>query len=288
MSSKRIEILPLSPALGAEVPGIDVSRPLDDTTVTGIRGAFAEHLVLFFRDQNLTPETQVAFAGLFGPVGTYPFAEPIAGHPKVIAVVKEPHQSDNFGGIWHTDTPYLEAPSLGSVLFARDVPPQGGDTLWASGYRAWETLSEGLRATLGPLRAVQSAAKNKEKLRTGPLRGGAVQARDEAAMDVVEAEHPVARIHPVTGRTALYVSPAHTTRIAGWTEEESAPLLDFLFRHITHEDNTCRFHWTKGAVAVWDNRCTLHYPMNDYHGHRRELHRVTIEGEKPVQAGGGR
>lgn len=282
MGGTRVRLSPLAPALGAEVSGVDLSQPADDNVAAELRRALAEHLVLFLRDQALTPERLVAFAGLFGPVGAYPFAEPIAEHGQVIAIVKEAHQTTNFGGIWHTDTPYLETPSLGSVLYAREVPPFGGDTLWANGYRAWETLSDGLRAVLEPLRAVHSAAKNKAKLRTDHLKDGAMHGRDTGRMDTTEAAHPVARIHPVTGRTALYISPAHTTRFAGWTEEESAPLLDFLFRHMTHEDNTCRFRWTKGAVAVWDNRCTLHYPLNDYHGHRREMHRVTIEGEKPV------
>lgn len=277
-----MKVMPLAPALGAEISGVDLSRPLDAALADGIRQAFAEHQVLFFRGQDITPASQVEFAGLFGPVGAYPFAEPIAEHPQVIAIVKEAHQTTNFGGIWHTDTPYLEQPSLGSVLYARQVPDYGGDTMWANGYRAWETLSEGLRAVLAPLRAVQSAAKNKAKLRNDHLKDGSMTGRGAERMDVTEAAHPVARTHPVTGRKALYISPAHTTRFAGWTEEESAPLLEYLFGHLTHEDNTCRFRWTKGTVAVWDNRCTLHYPLNDYHGQRREMHRVTIDGETPA------
>lgn len=282
MSYKHISIAPLAPALGAEISGVDLSQTVDAAAADEIRRAFAEHLVLFFRDQAITPAHQVGFASLFGPVGAYPFAEPIAEHPNVIAVVKEPHQTTNFGGIWHTDTPYLEVPSLGSVLYALEVPASGGDTMWANGYRAWETLSDGLRATLEPLRAVQSAAKNKAKLRADHLKDGAMRGHNVADMDVKQAEHPVARTHPVTGRKALYVSPAHTVNFAGWTEAESAPLLDHLYRHITTEENTCRFRWTTGTVAIWDNRCTLHYPLNDYHGHRRKMHRVTIEGERPV------
>lgn len=282
MKFERINISPLAPALGAEISEIDLSQPIDNDIAEEIRRAFADYLVLFFRDQELTPESQVAFAGLFGTVGTYPFAEPIAENPKVIPVVKEPHQTTNFGGIWHTDTPYLEQPSLGSVLYAREVPVSGGDTMWASGYRAWETLSEGLREALEPLRAVQSAAKNKAELRADHLKGGSMQGQNMEAMDERQAEHAVARTHPVTGRKALYISPAHTTHFVGWTEAESAPLLDYLFSHITREENTCRFRWTKGAVAVWDNRCSLHYPLNDYHGQRREMHRVTIDGERPV------
>lgn len=282
MKFEQITVAPLAPALGAEVSRVDLSQPINDTTADEIRRAFADYLVLFFRDQELTPEGQVAFAGLFGPVGAYPFAEPIAEHPQVIPIIKEAHQTTNFGGIWHTDTPYLKQPSLGSVLHAREVPPFGGDTMWANGYRAWETLSEGLRATLEPLRAVQSAAKNKAELRADHLKDGAMRGHNIEEMDLRRAEHPVARTHPVTGRKALYVSPAHTTNFVGWTEAESAPLLDYLFSHITAEENTCRFRWSRGTVAVWDNRCSLHYPLNDYHGHRREMHRVTIDGERPA------
>lgn len=282
MRFERITVAPLAPALGAEVSRVDLSQPINDTTADEIRRAFANYLVLFFRDQELTPEGQVAFAGLFGPVGAYPFAEPIAEHPQVIPIIKEAHQTTNFGGIWHTDTPYLEQPSLGSVLHAREVPPFGGDTMWANGYRAWETLSEGLRATLEPLRAVQSAAKNKAELRADHLKDGAMRGHNIEEMDVRRAEHPVARTHPVTGRKALYVSPAHTTNFVGWSEAESAPLLNYLFSHFTAEENTCRFRWSRGTVAVWDNRCSLHYPLNDYHGHRREMHRVTIDGERPA------
>lgn len=282
MDYERIGVRPLAPALGAEISGVDLAKPIDEAVADEIRRAFAEYLVLFFREQELTPDRQVAFAGLFGPVGAYPFAEPIPGHPQVIAIVKEPHQTTNFGGIWHTDTPYLETPSLGSVLYALEVPECGGDTVWANGYRAWESLSEGLRATLAPLRAVQSAAKNKAKLRADHLQDGSMRGHNVETMDVQQAEHPVARTHPVTGRKALYVSPAHTTNFVGWTEAESAPLLDYLYGRITAEENTCRFRWTKGSVAVWDNRCSLHYPLNDYHGKRRALHRVTIEGERPA------
>lgn len=282
MTGTQLDITPLAPALGAEIGGVDLSRPLDDATAAEIRSAFHDYQVIFFRDQALTPNAQVAFAGLFGPVGTYPFAAPIPDHPNVIAVVKEPHQTTNFGGVWHTDTPYLARPSLGSALYALAVPAYGGDTLWASTYRAWDTLSDGMRATLAPLKAVHSAARNKAVLRADHLKDGAMRGRNEDEMDAAEAAHPVARTHPETGRTALYVSPAHTTRFADWTEAESAPVLDFLFRHMTAEENTCRFRWTPGALALWDNRCTLHYPLNDYPGRRREMHRVTIEGDAPV------
>ena len=282
MNYRRIEVEKLAPALGAEISGVDLSKPLDDETAGEIRRAFTEYLVLFFRDQEPTAKDLVAFAGLFGPVGTYPFAEPVAEHPQVIAIIKEPHQTTNFGGIWHTDTPYLKRPSLGSVLYAREIPPVGGDTIWANMYLAWERLPAGRREMLAPLRAVQSASKNKEKLRADHIATGRMTGRDLGAMDVKQAEHPVARTHPVTGRKALYVSPAHTTKLSGMSEAESAPILEELFAHATRDEFTCRFRWTRGSLAVWDNRCTLHYPLNDYHGCRREMHRVTIDGEMPV------
>lgn len=282
MNDKLIAVTPLAPALGAEVSGVDLSRPLDDDAVAEIRRAFRDFLVLFFRGQSLTPDALVAFARLFGPVGTYPFAEPIPDHPNVIAIVKEPHQTTNFGGIWHSDTPYLERPSLGSVLYAREVPPAGGDTLWANMHLAWERLPAERREMLAPLRAMHTAAKNKDVLRAGPIAAAGMRGRRLERVDTEQAEHPVARTHPVTGRKSLYVSPAHTTRLSGMTGDESAPILEELFAHATRDEFTCRFRWMQGSLAVWDNCCTLHYPLNDYHGHRREMHRVTIDGGKPA------
>lgn len=276
-----IEIRPLSGSLGAEVHGLDLARPLDAESFARIERAFLDHLVLFFRDQELTPAQQVAFAARFGPVGRYPLAEPLAEHPDVIAIIKEPEQTTNFGGVWHSDTAYLAAPSLGSVLYAKEVPARGGDTLFANMYLAYERLSPGLRRLLDGLRAVNSAGKNKETLRGDHLAGGSMTGtgRDEHAL---QAEHPVVRRHPVTGRKALYVNRAHTLRFSDMTEAESAGLLGYLFAQAAREDLTCRFRWEAGSLALWDNRCTQHYPLNDYHGQRRVMHRVTIEGDPPV------
>jgi len=278
---RLITVRPLAPALGAEVGGVDIAA-LDDDAWAEIDHAFQRHMVLFFPDQDLTPAQQVAFAARFGPVGRYPFADPIPEHPDVIAIVKEAEQTSNFGGMWHTDTTYLERPSAGSVLYARQTPAVGGDTLWANMSLAYETLSDGLRRLLDGLQSVNSAAKNKASLREDHLATGTMEGRDTERQDELGAVHPVVRTHPVTGRKSLYISPAHTVRFDGMTEAESAPLLDFLFAHAVKEDFTCRFHWRPGSLAVWDNRCTWHYPLNDYHGHRREMHRVTIDGERPA------
>ena len=281
MSATVIEIRPLSGSLGAEIHGIDLARPLDAETFERVERAFLDHLVLFFRDQELTPAQQVAFAARFGPVGRYPLAEPIPEHPDIIAVVKEPGQTTNFGGVWHSDTTYLETPSLGSLLYAKEVPASGGDTLFANMYLAYESLSPGLRRLLDGLRAVNSAGKNKETLRGDHLAGGAMS---PTAVDArgLRAEHPVVRRHPVTGRKALYVNRAHTVAFKDMTEAESAGLLGYLFEHAAREDFTCRFRWRAGSLALWDNRCTQHYPLNDYPGQRRVMHRATIEGDRPA------
>jgi taurine dioxygenase len=281
MTASAIDIRPLSGCLGAEIHGLDLAQPLDAETFGRVERAFLDHLVLFFRGQDLTPAQQVAFAARFGPVGRYPLAEPIPEHPDIIAVVKEPGQATNFGGVWHSDTAYLETPSLASLLYAKEVPARGGDTLFANMYLAYESLSPGLRRLLDGLWAVNTAGKNKETLRGDHLAGGAMTGTAVEAGGL-RAEHPVVRRHPVTGRKALYVNRAHTVAFKDMTEAESAGLLGMLFEHAARAEFTCRFRWRAGSLALWDNRCTQHYPINDYHGQRRVMHRATIEGDRPA------
>ena len=265
-------------ALGAEVSGIDLAAPLGPETVGEIRAALHEHLVLFFRDQPLTPDRFLAFASALGTPVEYPFVTGLHGYPEIIEVKKLEHERTNFGGIWHTDTAYLPCPPMGSLLLAREVPPFGGDTEFANQYLAYDALSEGMKALLGGLRAVNSSAKaDVTRTREDRMRE---DARTDARGEYV-AEHPVVRTHPETGRKALYVNVAHTVRFAGMTEAESAPLLDFLFAHQVRPEFTCRFRWQVGSLAWWDNRCTLHNPLNDYHGYRRVMHRITLQGDAP-------
>jgi taurine dioxygenase len=265
-------------ALGAEVTGIDLSRELSDATIAGLRQVWLEHGVVFFRDQDLSPQGLVRFARRFGEVVEYPFIKGLPEAPEVIPVVKLEHETTNFGGLWHSDTAYLDQPPMATMLIAREVPPFGGDTLFASGTAAYEALSEGLKRLLAPLRAVNSSAKaDVTKTREDRVKDSA---RDDARQ-VYEAEHPVVRTHPETGRRALYVNTGHTTRFAGMTEAESAPLLRFLFEHQVRPEFTCRFYWRPGSIALWDNRCCLHNPVNDYHGFRRVMHRVTLAGDRP-------
>lgn len=273
-----IEIRRIADALGAEVSGVDLSSPLPADTVSALRAAWLEHLVLFFRDQPLTPAQFMAFAERFGTPVEYPMVRGIEGFPKIIEVKKLEHERVNFGGVWHSDTAYLETPPMASMLLAREVPPAGGDTLFANMYLAWETLSDGMKALLRPLKAVNSSARaDVSKTREDRIRS---DGRGDAQKEYI-VEHPVARRHPETGRIALYVNTAHTARFADMTEEESRPLLDYLFAHQIRPEFTCRFVWRPGSIALWDNRCTQHYPVNDYHGYRRVMHRITLAGDRP-------
>ncbi len=273
-----LEIKKIAGALGAEILGVDLSKPLSQDLAREIRCAFLEHLVVFFRGQNLTPAQFLAFARGMGEPVEYPFVKGLPEHPEIIQVMKLEHERTNFGGVWHTDTAYLELPPMGSMLLAREVPPVGGDTLFANQYLAYETLSSGMRCLLDGLTGVNSSAKaDVTKTREDRIR---TDAREDARREYL-AEHPVVRTHPETGRKSLYVNVAHTVRFKDMTEEESEPLLSYLFQHQVRPEFTCRFQWEVGSLAFWDNRCTLHNPVNDYHGYRRVMHRVTLAGDRP-------
>jgi taurine dioxygenase len=265
-------------ALGAEIQGVDLARDLSGSLAQRIRQVFLEHQVIFLRGQELTPEQFLRFAQAMGEPIEYPFVKGLEGYPVIIEVKKLEHERTNFGGIWHSDTTYLAQPPMGSMLLARELPPFGGDTLFASQYAAYEALSEGMRQLLAPLRAISSSAKaDVSKTREDRI---ASDGRADARKDYV-ASHPVVRTHPETGRKALYVNVAHTLRFDGMTEEESAPLLQFLFQHQVRPEFTCRFAWQPGSLAFWDNRCVQHNPVNDYHGYRRLMHRITLAGDTP-------
>jgi taurine dioxygenase len=270
-AATALDIRPIAGALGAEVLGVDLGARLDDATVAALRRAFLDHLVLFFRDQKLDAAGLVAFGRRFGRPVPYPFVRGLPDLPEVIEVVKLPHERVNFGGIWHSDTVYQPEPPMGSMLLAQELPPVGGDTLFANMYLAYETLSAGMRRMLDGLRAVHNSRK-----------GTATRTREDGAPGAsFEAEHPVVRTHPETGRKALYVNPGHTVRFAGMTEAESAPLLEYLYRHQTTPEFTCRFRWAPGSLAFWDNRAAQHNPVNDYHGHTRRMLRISIAGDRP-------
>jgi taurine dioxygenase len=278
MADRSLHIRPVAGALGAEIAGVDLAEDLDDGTIAATRRALLDRLVIFFRGQTLPPDRFLALARQFGEAVEYPLIQGIEGFPLITSVVRLEHERVNFGGLWDSDTAYLERPPMGTMLVAREVPPYGGDTLFANMYLAYETLSPGMQRLLDGLVAVNSSAKaDVIKTREDRLRDGA---RSGAKREYV-GEHPVVRTHPETGRKALYVSGGHTVRFRDMSEAESAPLLTYLFTHQQRPEFTCRFSWEAGSLAFWDNRCAHHNPINDYHGWRRVMHRVTLAGDQP-------
>ena len=279
-SYDRIDVRPVSGALGAEILGIDVARPLDNETVSELHDAWLDHLVLFFHDQHLTPDRHKDFARRFGELHIHPLTEGMPGHPEIVEVVKEPGEHHNWGDGWHTDLPFLEEPPMGSVLYAREVPPFSGDTQFANMYLAYETLSDAMKGVLDGLRCVfRGGVGNYDRFE-------GMRAISDAG-DFVAA-HPVVRAHPVTGRKSLYLHRKNGNAIEGMSAGESAAILDFLHGHAENPDFACRFRWRANSVAMWDNRCVQHRVSADYfHSERgfrpgrRHLHRVTMKGDRP-------
>ena len=279
MATEAIAVAPVAGAIGAEISGIDLAQELSDGSVAAIRQALLDHLVVFFRDQELTPRQIMAFARRFGEPVTYPFVKGLDDFPEITPILKREGDRSNFGGLWHSDTTYQEVPPMGTLLYGIEIPPYGGDTEFANQYLAYETLSAPLRGFLDGLKAVNVSGKGAtQKTRDEMMK----QAPAGLKGDELSATHPVVRTHPETGRKSLFVNGAHTLHFEGMSEEESAPILEFLFRHQVKAEFTCRFRWAPGSVAFWDNRCTQHNPINDYHGHRRLMHRVTLAGSVPL------
>ena len=281
--SQALKIRRIAGALGAEVSGVDLAQHLSDETIAQIRRALVEHQVIFFRDQELTPARQAAFGARFGPLNVHPFVAGMDGHPEVMEIIKEPQDKVNFGGGWHSDMSFLEHPSIGSILYAVELPEFGGATLFASQAAAFEALSPGLQKTLEGLNAVHSASREYSSQGHSAQKRGSMKVA-EADGYVGEFVHPMVLVHPETGRKALYVNPAFTLRIEGWKTRESKALLDYLFEHSRYEGFTCRFQWAKGSVAFWDNRSVWHFALNDYPGQRRHMRRVTVDPWPGAQA----
>ncbi|HYM36273.1 MAG TPA: TauD/TfdA family dioxygenase [Steroidobacteraceae bacterium] len=283
-SYKHIQVAPSGP-VGAEVSGVDLSQALSDSVRYEIHSAWLEHHVLFFRDQNLTPSAQAAFAENFGALDVYPFMKALDSHPNVIPIIKEPEAKTNFGGGWHTDTSYMSEPPKATLLYAVEVPTSGGDTLFADASKAYEELSSGMKKMVDGMIGIysakivhgQSGAYDNDKIKTdlGDAYGG------EAEIAEREVEHPVIRTHPETSHKSIFASLAHTHRIKDMTREESLPIIDYLARQVTKPEHVTQFRWTRGALAMWDNRCLFHKAKNDYHGQRRHMHRVIVKGDRP-------
>lgn len=280
---KRIKVAPIAGTMGAEISGVDVAN-LSDEAFAEIKTALADHLAVFILGRTLNVDALERFAARFGAFGDDPFIEGLPGRPHVLHVRKEATEMLPvvFGGLWHSDWSFLETPPAYTILHAREIPPYGGDTLYANGYLAYETLSDEFRRILEGMTALHSAERGYGegmKRIQSFIENMTIKTGGDASTRI--QEHPLVRTHPVTGRRALYVNPVYTVGIKGLDEEESAPILQFLSRHMTHENFTARFRWKEGAIAIWDNRCCLHLPISDYLGHRREMFRLTIAGERP-------
>ena len=274
----RIE--PVAGALGAEILGVDVAR-LSNEESAAVRDAFLEYKVVFFRDQELTPVAQRRFATLFGEPEIYPFIKGFEEAPEVIQILKTETDAKNFGGSWHSDTSYMPEPAMGTVLYAVETPKAGGDTLFANATAAYEALSDGMKATLGGLIGVNSSEHGYAGGRAANMAKLDAMGGRYTGAESYLSEHPIVRTHPETEAKSLYLNLSHTVRFKDWTEEESQPLLRWLAAHIVKPEFTCRFRWRPGSIAVWDNRATQHFALNDYAGQRRRMHRVVLKGDRP-------
>jgi taurine dioxygenase len=271
-----VEIVSQSSVIGAEVRGLDLSAGLDDDSFAQLNQAFLDHQILFFRDQYLSAQQYNDFAARFGALKNYLFAEGMDGFPCITEIIKTETETECFGSFWHSDSAYTDRPPKITMLYAREVPARGGDTLFADMYSLYDDLSAGLKSTLGSLRAINSAS---------------VVPRDEDIYQAVKSKnsaksgqfavHPVIRRHDETGRKAVYVNGIHTLGFEGLTRAESLPLLEYLFHQVSRPEYSFRLRWQADTLAMWDNRCTQHYAVNDYHGFRRVMQRIIIEGPIP-------
>ena len=268
----------VSGAIGAIIQGVQLDEKLDENTFSDIYSAFLKYQVIFFRNQNFIPESLISFAKNIGSPIIYPFVKGLDSFPEITPILKKETDVNNFGGIWHSDTTYQNEPPKGTMLYAIEVPEFGGDTEFSNQYLAYESLSDEMKIFLEKKKAFNISGKSEvTKTRSDVLKHSSLNLKNNK----LEAIHPVVRTHPETKKKSLYINQAHTTHFVGMSEEESIPVLKYLFKHQINSEFTCRFKWKKGSVAIWDNRCTLHNPINDYHGYRRLMHRITFQGDKP-------
>jgi taurine dioxygenase len=278
MRNRQIEIAPIAGALGAEIGGVDAARDLDDGVISEIRQALLDYGVIFFRNQTIDRERHKAFTRRFGEIFIHPNYNGVSADPEIVDIRREPGDNKIVGEDWHTDTTMVAEPPMGAILYAIEVPPYGGDTLFASQYPAYESLSPGLKRTLEGLRAVHT-----DRMVAGPQANMNAQrstkVREDANWRETISVHPVVRTHPETGRKLLFVNRSYTVGFEGWTEAESKPLLEYLLEHGHRPEFTCRFRWANGSIAFWDNRCTKHLAVHDAGPFRRIMRRTQIRGD---------
>lgn len=279
MRNSAIDISPIAGALGAEIGGVDVAQDLDDTVIRAIRQALLDYGVIFFRDQYLDREQHKAFTRRFGEIFIHPNYNGVSADPEIVDIRREPGDKKIVGEDWHTDTTMVAEPPMGAILYAIEVPPYGGDTLFANQYLAYDSLSPGLKQTLEGLRAVHT-----DRMVAGPQAGmnalRSTKVREDANWRETISLHPVVRTHPETGRKMLFVNRSYTVGFEGWTEAESKPLLEYLLEHGHRPEYTCRFRWSNGSIAFWDNRCTKHLAVHDAGPFRRIMRRTQICGDR--------
>lgn len=283
-SENKITARKLTGNIGAEISGIDLRNPISTDDATTLRNMLALHQVIFFRDQHLDLQQQKTVTAVFGPALKLPYVKPMQEEPEIIRVYKAADETGGvFGGDWHSDFSFLEIPPSGSVLNAHTLPPHGGDTLWASQTAAWDALPEPLQQLLLGRDAIHVGKPYGVKW-APPIKaqsGSGVQmSRGDPTADQ-ERKHPAVLHNPVTHRRMLYLNPTYVTRLEGFSEAESAPLLDQIQRHVTRPEFCIRFSWTPGTIAVWDNLATQHYAVNDYQGCERLMYRTTFAGLSP-------
>ena len=276
---KSIEVTPISGALGALITGAELKNPLQEDVFAEIYKAFLKYKVIFFRNQDLNPESQLHFGRMFGRPVIYPFVKGLKDFPEITPILKKETDLNNFGGVWHSDTTYQQQPPKATMLYAVEVPEYGGDTEFADQCMALNHLSDGMQKFLRKQKIINVSGKGKVVASRSDVMK---HSSSRQAVKEFRAEHPVVRTHPETKQQALFVNEAHSLQFSSLTIDESTPILEFLFKHQIRSEFTCRFKWEKGSVAIWDNRCTLHNPINDYHGKRRLMHRITFAGDTPV------
>ena len=283
MLHRPILVKPISGGLGAEIEGVDLSA-LDDTAFAEINQAFLDHQVIFFRDQDITPEQQLNLALRFGDIHYHPYMSGMDDHPEILEIIKEPGETYTFGAAWHTDQMFNPSPAKATMLYAKETPAVGGDTMFSSMYKAYDGLSDAMKAMLKDVRTFNVGDRFKnmgggsraERYAGNKSMAGKVR---EPGNQITEAHHPLFRTHPETGRIGLYIG-SHTQGFEGMRAEEADPIIDYLRRHSIRPEYLCRFRWEPGSMAIWDNRCVQHYAVPDYN-ERRRMHRITIAGDVP-------
>ena len=273
MPSNRVEVHKVTPVIGAEILGIDLRQSLAESDIATVKQALRDHLVVFFRDQDITPEQHKAFGRHFGDLIAHPAAKAeVPDHPEIRVVAADEKSTWVAGELWHSDMSCQPEPPMGSILHIKVIPPDGGgDTAFSNMYRAYDALSEPMRRFLAPLKAVHDSA---------PVYAGDMYGRKDKSAP--HAEHPIVRTHPETGRKCLFVNRVFTTHIVGLPKPESDAILEFLHRHCEAFEYQCRFKWRQNSIAFWDNRCTMHKAIWDYFPAKRYGHRINIKGERPM------